>query len=126
MKDIVASITLLKAVRDLEVSLQKSYDTKPENPETDFLIAAGNVAFFSKIVFKDLVARQGEEISASWATSLAIALGEFEEACSFIDRDVLQAKQEGVDLNIIRENIEMSLRNHGRSPRWRELLSRIR
>lgn len=125
MKDISATSALMKAVKDLEASLLLPYEAHPKNPETDFLNAASSVAFFSRIVFKDLVARQGSEISASWALSAAIALGDLEEARHFLRIEIDDMKSEGLQLDQLRESTELSLRNHGRSERWNVLLSEI-
>jgi hypothetical protein len=125
MKDIKSTRLLVKALKDLETSLLKPYDLHPDNPETDFLNAASNVAFFSRIVFKDLVARQGSEISASWALGTAIALGDLEEATRFLEIEIVNLKSEDIDLKQLRESTELAMRNHGRSDRWSELLLRI-
>lgn len=125
MKDIGSARLLLKAVKDLEESLLKSYEVFPENPQTDFLNAATSVAFFSRIVFKDLVERQGLEISACWALTTAIALGELEEAIRFLEIEMSYLKSEEQDLTQLRETTESSIRNHKRSARWNLLLSRI-
>ncbi|NHM19485.1 hypothetical protein [Tritonibacter mobilis] len=125
MKDISTTRALMKAVKDLEASLILPYKVHPENPETDFLNAASSVAFFSRIVFKDLVARQGTEISARWAFSAAIALGDLEEARRFLRIEIDDIKSEGLHLDQLRESTELLLRNHGRSERWSVLLSEI-
>lgn len=65
MKDIKSARLLVKAARDLEASLLKTYEPHPVDPETDFLNAAARVTFFSKTAFNDLVDRQGSNISAS-------------------------------------------------------------
>ncbi|EBA17199.1 hypothetical protein RSK20926_09517 [Roseobacter sp. SK209-2-6] len=125
MKDIISSRLLLKAVRDLEASLLTAYETDPDNPETDFLNAAANVAFFSKIVFRDLVQRQDTEITACWALTTAIALGDFEEAIRFLEIEIDDYKKENLDLGQLRDETETTLRSFGRSKHWKQLLSRI-
>ena len=125
MKDINSARLLLKAVKDLEASLLKPYEVFPENPQTDFLNAATSVAFFSRIVFKDLVKRQGSEISACWALTTAIAVGEFEEAVRFLEIEIADLKSEKLDLSQLRETTEGAIRNHKRSARWNQLLARI-
>lgn len=125
MNDIPAARALMKAVKDLEASLLLPYEAHPKNPDTDFFNAASSVAFFSRIVFKDLVARQGTEISASWALNAAIALGDLEEAHRFLRIEIEDMKSEGLHLDQLRESTEASLRNHGRLERWNELLSAI-
>lgn len=125
MKDIKSTRLLVKALRDLEASLLKTYEPHPNNPETDFLNAASSVAFFSRIVFKDLVARQGAEISASWALGAAIALGDLEEATHFLEIEIADMKSENLDLKPLREGTELAMRNHGRLEQWNQLLMRI-
>jgi len=125
MKDIKATRALMKAVQDLEASLLLPYKMHPDNPETDFLNATESVAFFSRLVFKDLVARQGAEISASWALRAAIALGDFEEASRFLGVEIDDMKEESLGLEQLRKSTELALRNYARSERWNQLLSRI-
>ena len=125
MKDIKSARLLLKAAKDLEASLLKEYEVQPDDPGTDFLNAAANVAVFSKIVFRDLVERQGSDICASWALRASIALGEFEEAARFLDMEIVDMKSESLDLRQLRETTESAMRNHGRSARWKQLLLRI-
>ena len=125
MKDIKSTRLLLKALRDLEASLTKTYEPHPNNPKTDFLNAASSVAFFSRMVFKDLVARQRAEISASWALGAAIALGDLEEATRFLEIEIVDIKSKNLDLKQLRESTELAMRNHGRSERWNQLLMRI-
>ncbi len=125
MKDIKSSRLLVKASRDLETALLKAYEVHPDNPETDFLNAAASVAFFSKIVFRDLVERQGSEICASWALRTSIALGEFEQAARFLQIEIIDMKSENLDLRQLKESTESAIRNHGRSARWKQLLSQI-
>lgn len=125
MKNIKSARLLVKAARDLEASLQKTYEPHPVNPETDFLNAAADVAFFSRIVFNDLVKRQGPNISTSWALRTAIAIGDFDKANRFLDVEIIDMKSENLDLAQLREIIELGIRHHGRSERWKQLLSRI-
>ncbi|WP_300013555.1 hypothetical protein [uncultured Roseobacter sp.] len=125
MKDISATRALMKAVKDLQASLLLPYEAHPRNPETDFLNAAASVAFFSRIVFKDIVALQGTEISASWALNAAIALGDLDEARQFLRIEIDDMKSEGIHLDQLKESTKLSLRNHGRSERWNVLLSEI-
>ncbi len=125
MKDIESSRLLLKAVKDLEASLHTAYEIYPVNPETDFLNATANVAFFLRIVFKDLVKRQESEISTSWALITAIALGEYEVAVRFLDTEIAEMQSENLDLKQLKESVEVTMRDYGRSDRWNQLLLRI-
>lgn len=125
MKDISSARLLLKATRNLGTSLSAHYEVSPDNPETDFLIAAAQVASLSKIVFKDLVSRQGSEICASWALDTAIALEDYENAERFLDEEIRDMKQEGLDLSDLVESTKLSLSNHWRSGRWNDLILRI-
>ncbi|MEP0191991.1 MAG: hypothetical protein ABJE00_16460 [Erythrobacter sp.] len=125
MKDIKSSRLLLKATKNLEASLHTEYEVYPDNPETDFLNAAANVAFLSKVVFKDLVTRQGAEISANWALNTAISLGEYEIAVRFLDTEISDMQRENLDLKELKESIAVTMKNYGRTKPWNQLLLRI-
>lgn len=115
----------MKAVKDLEASLHTEYEIHPVDPETDFLNAAASVALFSKLVFKDLLKRQGSEISACWALHTAISLGEYDVAVGFLDAEIADMQSDNLDLKQLKEAVEIMMRNHGRSKRWNQLLLRI-
>ena len=125
MKDLPVTRLLMRAVEDLKASLLLPYEVYPDKAETDFLNAVSSVAFLSRIVFKDLIARQGTEIMAFWALQAAIALGDLEEARRFLRIEIAEMRSEGLELDQLRETVEVSLRNHGRSERWNVLLSEI-
>ena len=125
MKDLPVTRLLMRAVEDLKASLLLPYEVYPDKAETDFLNAVSSVAFLSRIVFKDLIARQGTEIMAFWALQAAIALGDLEEARRFLRIEIAEIRSEGLELDQLRETVEVSLRNHGRSERWNVLLSEI-
>ena len=126
MDKISSSRMLLKAVKDLEASLLKPYEEYPaKEPEHDFLNAIASVTFLSRIVFKDLVLRQGEQISANWAMTAAISLGDFQEASRFLDVEIADLVEQGQDLAKLEETVAMALKNHSRSERWQELLTQI-
>jgi len=125
MNKIRSTRALLKAVKNLEASLLKPYDEYSANPETDFLNAIQNVSFFSRIVFKELVSRQGSNISANWAMSAAIAVGDYDEACRFLDVEILDLTNEGQDLVQLESMVSNALKNHNRSERWQALITQI-
>lgn len=125
MDKIASARLLLKAVKDLEASLLKPYEEYPANPETEFLNALTSVSFFSHVVFKDLVSRQGQQISANWAMLAAIALGDFDVAYRFLDIEILDITNEGQDLAQLEDIVATALKNHNRSERWQALLTKI-
>lgn len=125
MNNIKSAQLLLKAARDLEESLLKPYEEFPENPKTDFLNAVVAVSFFSRIVFNDLVSRQGENMAASWAWRAAVAVGDLDEASRLLDVEILELKREGHDLEELEDTVALSLKNHKRSNRWETLLIQI-
>ena len=126
MKDIRSARLLLKAVKNLEASLQKPYQPFPEDPAQDFFTSVANVILFSGVVYKDLVAQKGENVLASGALSAAIALDEYDYALRFLKEDIALVAQEGGDIETLRELVELGLKNHNRSDRWNQLLLEFR
>lgn len=125
MRDIRSARPLLNAVRHLEAALQKRYDVTPEDPRTDFLNAVADVAFFSRIALRELADRQKDEITACWALSAAIALGDFDQAIAFLKMEIAQIEYDGGDLADLRETVRMALEAHSRSNRWNQLMVQI-
>lgn len=125
MIDIKSAQYLLRALNRLEVSLQKPYETYPDRAETDFLNAVSDVAFLSRVVFDDLVSRQGADISTNWALNAAIELGEFEASNRLLKAEILEIQQENGDLEELTDMVASKLKNAKRSERWNALLTSI-
>ncbi|MEP5821230.1 hypothetical protein [Tateyamaria sp.] len=126
MDKIASSRILLRAVRELEASLIKPYEERSATVEVDFLSAVREVSLFSRVVFKDLASRKGQQISAGGAWGAAIALGDFDQALRFLDMDIDDHKRDGRDLDRLAESVTLSLQNSDRSERWDALLAQIK
>jgi|GEM_PF-3651167 len=125
MDKIASARILLKAVRDLEASLTKPYEELSATVQSDSLNAVTEVSHFSRVVFKDLASRQGQQISARGAWGAAVAVGEFDEAFRFLDMDIGDHKRDGRDLARLGESVALSLQNSNRSERWDVLLAQV-